>query len=302
MTVTSLLEKKEIFDNYLKKASLQLSGFSFVNIFIWQDFFSFDFRIIDEHLCIFARDQLGVFLYLPPLGKGSFSPAIEQCFEIMETDNRGSTLTRIENLSEEQLNNFDQDRFEFFKRADEYCYAKKDIAELKGNQYKSKRSSYNKFVKNNLFEYCRYDATMQEECLALYARWSSNRAKTSTDEIYNQMLIENQQVHRTALEHYQALALVGRVVKVEGQIKAYSFGYPLNADTFCILFEITDLEIPGLAVFIFSEICKDPTLNNYQYLNTMDDFGLPNIAQVKRSFHPQYLLPVFSVRKKEENE
>ena len=71
-------------------------------------------------------------------------------------------------------------------------------------------------------------------------------------------------------------------------------GYPLNLDTFCLLFEITDLNIKGLSQFIYREFCKELT-NRYKWMNAMDDSGLENLKRVKQSYHPKQLIPTYNI-------
>ena len=99
------------------------------------------------------------------------------------------------------------------------------------------------------------------------------------------MLEDSRSAHRTAIAHAEALGLLGRVVRIDEEIRGYTFGYPLNADIFCVLFEITDLEIKGLAQFIYREFCKE-LMGTYRWINAMDDSGLENLKRVKRSYPP----------------
>ena len=85
-----------------------------------------------------------------------------------------------------------------------------------------------------------------------------------------------------------------RVVRIDGEIRGYTFGYPLNADTFCILFEVTDLSIKGLAQFIYREFCKK-LMGTYRWINAMDDSGLENLKRVKQAYHPIQLIPSYNV-------
>lgn len=292
-----LLDQKPIVEKYLSEEPNHLSGFSFTNIFAWQDFFQFDIRIIDDSLCVFAKNPTGSFLYLPPLGKNVTPKVIDECFSIMEEVNCGNGVTRIENVSEKQLSLFPEEKFTYFKKGYEYCYYKNDIISLQGNSYKSKRSSYNQFV--NSYEHCyvSYEEGMIDECLALYRRWADKRKVMCRDDIYCHMLGENAQVHELVLRHYRSLGLIGRVVVVDGQIAAYSFGFAVNEDMFCILFEIADLDIKGLPVYVFREFCRDAALGKYKFINVMDDFELKNIRRTKMSFNPSALLQSYVITK-----
>lgn len=298
---TALLERKELVQRYLREVPGQLSSFSFINIFTWQDFFQFEFETIDGNLCVFARHEAGTFLYLPPLGKNVSPATIAKCFERMDKVNRNKGVSRVENVHAQQLPLFPAGEFSHYNKGYEYCYYRKDLANLTGNAYKSKRSSYNHFAKNYQFKYLPYEDSMREECAALYRDWADSRRPVYADNAVSlQMLEENAGVHRLALRHYKELGLTGRVVVIDGKVKAYTFGYPLNEQTFCVLFEIADLACNGLGVFIFREFCRDAALAPYKFINVMDDFELKNIQRTKDSYHPVILLPSYTVTRKVE--
>ena len=286
----SLLDQKPDIEKYLKEIPEHLSAFSFTNIFVWKDFFQFDLKMIGGCLCVFANNATGCFLYLPPLGKTVTPEVIDECFHIMEDINRGSGVTRIENVSAKQLLFFQDKKFVHRKKGYEYCYYRNDIAALQGKLYKSKRSSYNQFIDGYRHQYLGYEERMADGCVKLYHRWAQERVKVYADDIYGHMLKENQKVHELVLRYYQQLGLTGRVVTVDGEIKAYSFGYPVNDDMFCILLEIADLDIKGLPVYMFREFCRDGALQTYKFINVMDDFGMENIQKTKMSFRPAALL------------
>ena len=306
---SDLFRHKKMVEEFLIGENHRLWSFSFASIFIWSDFFDFRIEFIQEHLCIFAYNQLGCFLYLPPLRKRNvqdkarpgalekemFLSTVHECFGIMEKTNRGNGISRVENVDGAHLEIFPREQFTWFNKAYEYCYFKKDLLSLKGNAFKSKRASYNHFIKNYSHEFLPFSKEMFQDCSRLYQRWLKNRLEKSDDDIYNHMLYENKDVHSLALKHYEELGLIGRVVVVDGEIQGYSFGFPLNNDVFCILFEITELEINGLSVYIFREFCADAQLKNYKFINAMDDFGMKNIEAVKLSFHPRVLFPSYVV-------
>ena len=305
---TALLERKELIQQYLREAPGLLSSFSFINIFTWQEFFQFELEVIDGNLCVFARHEAGTFLYLPPLGKNVSSKTIQTCFERMEKVNRAKGVSRIENVPAYQLPLFlpqgasrPAEEFSHYNKGYEYCYYRKDLANLTGNAYKSKRSSYNHFARNYQFKYLPYGDSMLAQCAALYQDWAKSRRPVYADNaVALQMLEENAGVHQLALRYYRELGLAGRVVAIDGEVRAYTFGYPLNEQTFCVLFEIADLSCNGLGVFIFREFCRDAALAPYKFINVMDDFELKNIQRVKDSFKPVVLLPSYTVTRKGE--
>lgn len=289
-------------DEFLAVKAHLHSSFSFVNIFLWSDFFDFRLETINGCLCILAYHDPGCFLYLPPLKRGrdnSFmSEAIQECFHIMQQRNHSLSMSRIENVEASGLNSFSPEGFSFVQKSYEYVYFKEDLIALKGKALKSKRNAFNHFTKNFAVQFLPFSKEMIPECLALYEEWAQNRLDRPEDEIYHHMIRENRIVHEKAMRHYEELGLIGRVVLVQGKIVGYSFGFPLNNQTFCILFEITRLDFSGLSVFLFSKFCEDPQLKDYKFINAMDDFGMKNMEAAKMSFRPSVLLPSYVVTRK----
>ena len=298
MTPTVLLRDKSRVEKFLVRERRQLSSYSFVNIFGWSDFFDFEFEEIHNRLCIYASHDVGCFLYLPPLGGPLEMRVVTRCFDRMDTLNKKSGVSRIENVTEDQLKFFSSADFKFFPKAYEYCYYKKDLIGLKGNTFKSKRSDLNYFVNHYSAEFKTYQSDMLEDCLKLYEQWMHAKLASSDDEVYREMLKDNQRVHALVLKNFQKLGLQGRAVMIGQKLEAYSFGYPLNDGIFCILFEVTNFKKKGLPVFIFNQFCADPVLKNFKFINVMDDFGMDNIARAKESFRPSVLLPSYVVVRK----
>jgi len=98
---------------------------------------------------------------------------------------------------------------------------------------------------------------------------------------------------------FNILGLTGRIVLFDGEVKGYSFGFPLNDETFCILFEIIDLTIKGLSQYLFREFCRE--MSNYRYINALDDSGLENLRRAKLSYHPCYLEPAYTITREDVN-
>ncbi len=294
-TCPEIFEKKEIIENYLRRQNSPLSAYSFVSIFAWSEFFKFDVELIDECLCIFAENELGSFMFLPPLGETLNGSVISKSFKRMAKVNGAGNVTRIENAGMRHLQHFSSDRFSFYKKHYEYLYFKDNIADLSGSKFKSKRSAYNNFVKNNDFSFVPFDSSLRNECLELYDRWAIGRKSGSGQEARDQMLDECREVNRLLLDNFDALGLLVRVVLIDGKVRAYTFGFEVTAQVFCVFSEIVDLEVSGLSVFIFNEFCKDKALKQYKFINVMDDFELENIGRTKMSFSPTVLLDSYTI-------
>ncbi|MGH7408110.1 MAG: hypothetical protein ACREKF_08905, partial [Candidatus Methylomirabilales bacterium] len=67
-------------------------------------------------------------------------------------------------------------------------------------------------------------------------------------------------------------------------------GYHRTPSVFCVLLEVADRRIPGLAEFIFRECCREAVEGGYEFVNTMDDSGIPTLARSKQAYHPLRLV------------
>ena len=243
----------------------------------------------------FAEYGEDYFLPILPIGQPfSYEVAIA-AFNYCLESNKNPQIARIENVPESFLLDFRSEKYHIVQKETEYIYRTENLVNLSGSGYKSKRNAYNAFVARypsaKLTPFHKDD---METCFELYDCWHRSRAECCDDEIYLAMLADSGSAHRIGITHAQDLGLIGSVVRIEGEIKAYTFGYPLNSDMFCVLFEISDLSIHGLAQFIYREFCR-VLMQKYKWVNAMDDSGLENLKRVKQSYHPADLLPSYTV-------
>ena len=218
-----------------------------------------------------------------------------EAYQFMLASNPNPHIARIENVPQEMISFFEKNGFRATLKETEYLYETAVLSELCGSRFKSKRNAYNAFIERYpLAEFRPYCTADRDACFALYEAWHTVRTAKCEDAVYCAMLEDSRSAHQIAIVHAETLGLLSRVVRINEEIRGYTFGYPLNADTFCVLFEITDLGIKGLAQFIYREFCK-ALRNTYRWVNAMDDSGLENLKRVKRSYHPTQLIPSYNI-------
>lgn len=290
-----LLAQKARMEQALAGRDRDCSALHFSQLFVWKEAFSFDVQVVEDATLVFARQAIGTFLFWPPLGKVIPRDAVERAFEVMGQENGAGGLSRIEHVSGKDLESFSDERFIKYLRGHEYIYRQADIAALRGKKYHAKRHEINLLKRAHHVEYRPFEAGDRTECLILFEQWLDDRRMKYDDEVYRSLLQENRAVHASVFLHARTLGLTGRVVVVDKKIKAYTFGYPLSGSTFCVFLEVADPSVVGLASFIFREFAADKALQNIEYINAMDDFGMPQVAAAKSHWHPAVLLPVYTV-------
>lgn len=292
------LDDKAVFNKYLGLERHELACFAFENIYIWKALFNIEWSIIKDSLCVFFSDKFGSFLYLPPLSVKNNPAAVARVFEILRKSNKIKDMCRIENIEETDLSFYEALGYDCKYKSYDYLCLSTSLANLPGDKFKSKRASHNYFVKHYTFEYLPFSSKEKARCLKLYDHWMCQRKGQSQDKIYLGMLEDSRRSFKEMLDSYSGLNLTGRIVKMGEEIKGMTFGFKLNSDTFCILYEMTDLSVKGLAQFIFAQFSKD--LQEYKYINIMDDSGLENLKKVKLSYHPVKFIPAYIANIKNE--
>ena len=288
------LKDKLVVEQFLRLNNHQLAVYAFANIYIWRGLFKISWGVYKGSMLIFFQDNSGVFLYLSPLAKTLSIDALNKAFEIMGGLNKNKEVSRIENAQAHELDFYSSQGFAVKEKSKDYICLREDLASLKGESFRHKRSSCNYFTKNFSYEYQPYSEDCASACLRLYNTWAAERKLSHQEDFYHWCLDDSKIALKELLRVNINLGIEGRVVKVGHKVKAFSFGYKLNNDTFCILYEIADLKIKGIAQFIFRQFCAE--LKNYKYINIMDDSGFENLKKVKLSYHPARVEPAYIVK------
>jgi len=287
------IKDKLLFVKYLNLEKHFLSAYAFSNIYIQKSLYNIYWVLIKENLCIFFKDKTGAFLYLPPLGKDKDGQLIKEVFCMLKKLNKNKLVARIENIEEQDMPFYQNLGYRVTAKYPDYLYLREDLVNLKGNKFKSKRACINHFIKNYKYEVYPFTLKYRMACLKLYLEWMKKRMADYDDNVYRGLLKDNFKTLKFLFKLYNNLDLIGYVVKVGNTIKAFSLGYPLNEEVFCILYEITDLKIKGLAQFIFHYFCQKLS---YRYINALDDAGLNNLRQTKLSYHPSQMVHAYLAR------
>jgi uncharacterized protein len=292
-----ILEAKDraVFNRFLSVKKHELSVYAFENIYIWGCLYTIKWALVKDNLCVFFSDKLGTFMYLPPVGKNMSLAAVEESFRFMEESNfTNSGISRIENLEDDDAKIFRSAGYKIYPKFPEYICSRRDIATLAGNRFKSQRSSFNYFIKNNSFEILPFTLEEKYACISLYKDWAKARARVNPDPVYSGMMSDSLKCLNYLFSSWQDLKIEGRIVRINNAVKAFTLGFKINKDIFCIIFEITDLSVKGLSQFIFSSFCS--SLEECSWINIMDDSGLENLKKTKLLYHPREVAAYVALR------
>ena len=281
-----------------------LATWSFPPHYIWKDVLRYSWSEVDGWWCLFAEYADQLFMPLPPLGPSSAvaSPSsrslkevLAQVMTFMNTRNKGAQSTRIANIPTELQEVIQSWGYSLTPQDSDYLYQTVDLVQLKANSYKSQRAAYNRFFRAHRIRVAPYQILDRDGCLALFHRWAHQKEEIPFlqtgvhAESSHLMMRDAASAHRVVLQEYRELGLTGRVVWVDGLIRAYTFGYPRSREVFCLLLEVADRSVAGLAQYQFREFCREN--QRYPFINTMGDLGLPSVARTKHAYRPCQLVP-----------
>jgi uncharacterized protein len=269
-----------------------LAAYSFPYHYIWRDLFSYGWAELEGHYCLFASNETGMFLALPPVGPDPTGPSMTEAFQILVQHNRIAAASRIENVSEVMVESCRAQGYVVTPTEGDYLYRGEDLVTLKGDRYKSQRASYNQCAKYSP-SIRAYEDGHRSACLKLFDQWRA-KMKPGATEYARYMAEDAASAHGRALMHARELGLMGLVAYVGDKLVGYTFGYPLNSSVFCILLEITDRNIPGLSAYLFREFCRQ--LGDYECINTMGDSDLEGLRRTKQNYHPLRVIFNYTVR------
>ena len=309
LLLTSLsIRDRQKFDAICAAYETALGAYAFAWHFIWKDLFAYSYAKISNHFCLFAQYADGIYMPLPPLlmdtrhsslvtrhGDASLVAAVEGCFDFMRERNGGSAVSRIENVAEGQRCTFEGLGYRVAAKDPDYVYRTTDLVTLAGDRYKAQRAAVNQFRRLGHVRMEPYCLDQRDACLRLLHDWAEQKRARGLDEPARHMLEDSMPAHRQALTYFEELGLRGSVVRVGEAIRGYTFGYDRSPKVFCILLEVADRSIHGLAQFLFQKTCEEAQQRNVEYVNALDDSGLADLAKTKQAYHPVELVASYVV-------
>jgi hypothetical protein len=270
-----------------------LAAYAFPYHFIWTSASPYWWMESHETLFLFARSPDGWFMPLLPLGARPLEDTVREAFRLMREWNGHSPVSRIENVMGPQKRILERSGFQFRPKEADYLYDAEALARLNGDRYKSQRALCNRVEREHAVTVEPYRAHHRTGCLALYELWSSQKRIQEGhghDSIARLLLEDAEGAHGLALDVHERIGLPGTVVFMENRIVAYTFGYWLTPRVWCVLLEVADRSVPGLAQWLFRETCRSAVNRGATAINAMDDAELPGLRKAKQAYRPTALI------------
>ena len=283
------LSDRPLVERFLGETKRLLSNYTFAMLYMTNDIIPIVWREADDFLCLWAFDNGTVYMPLPPLGPIDFRRILPECFAFMDRYNPNPDVSRIENISPLHMPRTGLERYQTRPRYPEYVYRREDMVKLQGRAFHGKRTACRAFERHTEILLRPYQSSDAPACLALFEKWQIHRMTRTRDNVARKLLDDARDYHTKTLRENVMMGLIGRVLTVKGDLAAYTFGVPLNEGTFVVALEVTDPAYRGASAFVFREFSRE--LRDFDFINVMDDSGIPGLRQLKRSYRPWRLEP-----------
>lgn len=286
------LKDKPVFDDFFHRDPPQTSELTFTNLFMWRLRYRPLWMVWQGCLLISLSPEEGVRFGLPPVGAGDKARGLDFLFDRLAESTSEPSVSRVgSDFAESHV-----DRKRFNVKPDiansDYVYLAKDLIDLPGNKFHSKKNHVNKFVKTYQFEYRSLDSDVVHEFIDMQETWCRLRNCAENEDL----VAEDRAVYE-ALKNYSDLGFQGGAIFVDSRVEAFAIGELLNPDTAVIHVEKANPEIQGLYAAINQLFCANEWADA-KFINREQDLGVPGLRKAKLSYHPHHLVEKFILTRK----
>ena len=284
------IEDRETITAYTYPNNLLNCDYAFANMCSWRFLYQSEYAIDDRFLFIRffveikERRRLA---YMFPVGDGDLRHAICQIEKDAEMSGHSFIILGVTTEAKCVLNKLFPHNFFFTAERDyfDYIYLRENLITLSGKKLQPKRNHINKFKKQYDYTYLPITQEIIPECRKLEQIWyEANKVEENNEDL----LHERCSMH-FAMEHFNQLGLLGGAIIADNKIIAFTYGSPINNQTFGIHVEKADIRYEGVFSVISQEFAKHIP-QQYTYINREEDLGIPGLRQSKLSYHPTLLL------------
>ncbi|MGI6181557.1 MAG: DUF2156 domain-containing protein [Agathobaculum sp.] len=258
----------------------------FVDLFMWRGHYGTQICFKDGFLLVKMTPlDGGPDCYLAPVGEGDLGAALDA----LEADaaERGIPLTVV-SIAEPMIERIEAVRpgkFTFVhdnEDGDDYIYLSEKLSTLSGKKLQSKRNLVNRFKAEYEGRWSYEDITPEttKEAYAFHLKWCRQNGCAHHRDFEGETCAIVQ-----ALENFAALELRGGMLRLDGEVIAFTLGCKAAPDMYVVQIEKADHDIAGAYQMINQQFvlrnCQD-----VEYVNREEDLGLEGLRKAKKSYYP----------------
>lgn len=269
---------REIFEKKAAESGFSGTETCFADMFCWGASSGFEIAEENGFIYIRTRKNKGETLYFPPLGKGDYKSALSEIiaelvpFKLISVTEKVKERIEATGLS-----------FSFTEERDsaDYVYDREALATLPGKKYHSKKNFVNRFKKTFDYTVETLSAENISECVDVAKKWCAENSDGTSNSCGDLCAV------KVAAANYEKLGLYGILLRVDGNVAAFTAGSRMSSDTFVTHFEKALADYPGAYQTVNFELAQRL---DCKFVNREEDMGKEGLRKAKMSYHPELLV------------
>lgn len=281
---------------------------SFANLISWRFLYDTQFAIVHDYL-VFRFYSGHHLAYLGPISRPNRldSDYVDKDFKNTIRALRDDAIAMghpflLTGVSKNMVEKVERAFPEEFRALPErnifdYIYNREKLEKLSGKHLQSKRNHCNKF--RSLYPQYEYRPLTKEMiplCVKLEEQWRSDTKENSDGREQSSLNEELRSMTRSFL-FWDNLDCIGGTIFVDDKLVSFTFGSPVNHDTFDVCVEKADVRYEGSFSVINQEFVRHLP-EQFVYINREDDMGEEGLRRSKLSYKPDLLLEKYSITEK----
>lgn len=273
--------------SYLKNKEQYACEFTFGNNILWDVDGLLEYVLLEDVL-LYRMKYPEKNVYCMP----DFCGKMKEILDMLEADAKSCSkkycITCLNSGMMEEMKEVYPCKYHFTFNADhsDYIYLTEKLATLSGRKLHKKKNHWNQFIKNHDFVYERISGENVEDCRKMKNEWYQKRLSELGEK---ESLFWESKAMDMALTNFDIFGFTGGLIRMNGDVAAFTLGEPVNARMFVVHFEKAFAEINGLYTAMNKLFAEKELLGKYEYVNREEDMGLPGLRQAKLSYYPEFL-------------
>ena len=254
----------------LEKSNFRGCEYTFGNNFVWRNIYNVEVCFAEGfYFCKQGEDKNIRFTF--PTGNGDIRRAVELLTEYTRERGVPLRLTANKDVTQRLTEIYPDAKAILDRDICDYVYLAEDLENLAGKKYHGKRNHLNRFYEND-WSFEPLTVGNIAECKAMNER----------------CIVE------CSFKHYDELGYTGGVLRVNGEVQAFTFGERSSEDCFVVHVEKALRQYQGAYAAVNREFVKSLG-GRYKYINREDDTGSEGLRKAKLSYHPIFLEEKFVI-------
>lgn len=272
------------------KAQYRSCDFSVLGVFMWADYFGYEYCVADGVLFMRENSKYSdaEYDYLLPL---SFEHSLAECVSrLLAHTGGGLTMSLVPEDALARLRQSFELTAEEVRSIADYMYKAEDLAFLAGKKFSKKRNLIHQF--ENLYPDYRLEPITPENAVKIAECCHKDWSDSHLSELAQ---YENEHT-REVLEDFAAYGCIGYALHVGDDIAAFCIGEVLG-DTLIVHIEKARREFKG-AFQMINKLFAETELrqSGIKYINREDDVGDDGLRQAKMSYFPEFMLNKYRLK------